>query len=138
MRYVLVEVTSTVDFIGELHAVASTIFYNSLKYHTNTSTHTVRCVCSRSRTYISQLCGYLYTTGYFKRRVMLKQQFTIEKGYYVNHSTKKYCSTPYLLSRKVLRLPKFFEPYLVEQNRMANAQLLWYGSKHLGQNFFFN
>jgi hypothetical protein len=28
-------------------------------------------------------------------------------------------------------------PYLVEQNRMANAQLLGYGSKHLGQNFFF-
>ena len=25
---------------------------------------------------------YLYTTGYFKRRVILKQQFTIEKGYY--------------------------------------------------------
>ena len=27
--------------------------------------------------------GYLYTTGYFKRQVILKQQFTIEKGYYV-------------------------------------------------------
>jgi hypothetical protein len=25
----------------------------------------------------------------------------------------------------------------VEQNRMANAQLLGYGSKNLGQNFFF-
>ena len=25
---------------------------------------------------------YLYTTGYFKRQVILKQQFTIEKGYY--------------------------------------------------------
>ena len=25
---------------------------------------------------------YLYTTGSFKRRVILKQQFTIEKGYY--------------------------------------------------------
>jgi hypothetical protein len=81
---------------------------------------------------------YLYTTGYFKRRVILKQQFTIEKGYYVNDSTKKYCSTPYLSSRIALRLLKIIEPYLVEQNRMANAQLLWYGSKHLGQNFFFN
>jgi hypothetical protein len=36
---------------------------------------------------------YLYTTGFFKRRVILKQQFTIEKGYYVNDFTKKYCST---------------------------------------------
>ena len=26
---------------------------------------------------------------------------------------------------------------VVEQDRMANAQLLGYGSKHLGQNFFF-
>ena len=25
---------------------------------------------------------YLYTTGSFKRRLILKQQFTIEKGYY--------------------------------------------------------
>jgi hypothetical protein len=24
----------------------------------------------------------MYTTGYLKRRVILKQQFTIEKGYY--------------------------------------------------------
>jgi hypothetical protein len=47
---------------------------------------------------------YLYTTGYFKRQVILKQQFTIEKGYYVNDSTKKFCSTPYLLSRIALRL----------------------------------
>jgi hypothetical protein len=36
-----------------------------------------------------------------------------------------------------LRLLKIIEPYLVEQNRMANAQLLGYKSKHLGQNFFF-
>ena len=36
-----------------------------------------------------------------------------------------------------LRLFIFFEPYLVEQERMANAQLLMYGSKHLEQNFFF-
>ena len=43
----------------------------------------------------------------------------------------------YLLSRIALRLLKIIEPYLVEQNRMANAQLLGYGSKHLGQNFFF-
>ena len=55
---------------------------------------------------------YLYTTGYFERRVILKQQFTIEKGYYVNDSTKKYCSTPYLLSRIALRLLKIIEPYL--------------------------
>jgi hypothetical protein len=27
--------------------------------------------------------------------------------------------------------------YLVEHERMANAQLLMYGSKHLNQNFFF-
>ena len=27
--------------------------------------------------------GYLYATSSFKRRVVLKQQFTIEKGYYV-------------------------------------------------------
>jgi hypothetical protein len=30
-----------------------------------------------------------------------------------------------------LRLFFFFQPYLVEQERMANAQLLMYGSKHL-------
>jgi hypothetical protein len=42
-----------------------------------------------------------------------------------------------LLSRIALRLLKIIEPYLVEQNRMADAQLLGYGSKHLGQNFFF-
>ena len=29
-----------------------------------------------------QLQVYLYTTGSFKRRVILKQQFNIEKGYY--------------------------------------------------------
>ena len=29
-----------------------------------------------------QLQVYLYTTGSFKRRVILKQQFTIGKGYY--------------------------------------------------------
>ena len=43
----------------------------------------------------------------------------------------------YLLSRIALRLIKIIEPYLVEQERMANAQLLMYGSKHLEQNFFF-
>ena len=42
-----------------------------------------------------------------------------------------------LLSRIALRLLKIIEPYLVEQNRMANAQLLGYGSQHLGQNLFF-
>jgi hypothetical protein len=41
-----------------------------------------------------------------------------------------------LLSRIALRLLKIIEPHLVEQNRMANAQILRYGSKHLGQNFF--
>jgi hypothetical protein len=44
----------------------------------------------------------------------------------------------YLLSRIGLRLLKIIEPYLVEQERMANAQLLGYGSKHFGQNFFFH
>jgi hypothetical protein len=53
---------------------------------------------------------YLYTTGFLKR---------------------------YLLSRIALRLLKIIKPYLVEQNCMVNAQLLGYGSKHLGQNFFF-
>ena len=80
---------------------------------------------------------YLFASSYFKRQVILKHQVTIEKGYYVNDSTKKYCSTPYLLSRIALRLLKIVEPYLVEQNRMANAHLLGYGSKHLGRNFFF-
>ena len=42
-----------------------------------------------------------------------------------------------LLSHIALRLLKIIEPYLVEQERMANAQLLMYGSKHLEQNFFF-
>jgi hypothetical protein len=42
-----------------------------------------------------------------------------------------------LLSRIALRLLKIIEPYLVEQERMANAELLMYGSKHLEQNFFF-
>ena len=40
----------------------------------------------------------------------------------------------YLLSRIALRPLKIVEPYLVEQERMANAQLLRYGSKHLEQN----
>jgi hypothetical protein len=44
----------------------------------------------------------------------------------------------HLLSRIALRLLEIIKPYLVEQNRMANAQVLGYGSKHLGQNFFFN
>ena len=47
----------------------------------------------------------------------------------------------YLLSRIALRLLKIIEPYLVDQERMANAQLLRYGSEHLGmhlgQNFLF-
>jgi hypothetical protein len=43
-----------------------------------------------------------------------------------------------LVSGYALRLLKIIEPYLVEQERMANAQLLRYGSKHLGQNFFFH
>ena len=42
-----------------------------------------------------------------------------------------------LLSHIALRLLKIIEPYLVELERMANAQLLVYGSKHLGQNLFF-
>ena len=41
-----------------------------------------------------------------------------------------------LLSHIALRLLKIIEPYSVEQERMANAQLLMYGSKHLEQNFF--
>jgi hypothetical protein len=44
----------------------------------------------------------------------------------------------YLLSRNALRLLKIIEPYLVEPERMANAQLSRYGSEHLGQNFFFD
>ena len=55
-----------------------------------------------------------------------------------------YLSTPVVLSHHVtdllshiaLRLLKIIEPYLVEQERMATAQLLGYGSKHLEQNFF--
>jgi hypothetical protein len=43
----------------------------------------------------------------------------------------------YLLSRNALRLLKIIQPYLVEQERMANAQFLRCGSKYLGQNFFF-
>ena len=42
-----------------------------------------------------------------------------------------------LQERIALRLFIFFQPYLVEQERMANAQLLMYGSKHLEQNFYF-
>ena len=81
--------------------------------------------------------------GFFKRRVILKQQFTIEKGYYAPvYNTPN--SEPGGLRVHVsiiapsLRLLEIIEPYLVEQNRMANAHLLGYGSKHLGQNFFFN
>jgi hypothetical protein len=84
---------------------------------------------------------YLYTTGYFlKRRVILKQQFTIEKGYYscMNHFTIHHILSlsgrEYILSRYALRLLKIIEPYLVEQERMANAQLLSYGSKQTDQN----
>jgi hypothetical protein len=43
-----------------------------------------------------------------------------------------------LLSHISLRLLKIIEPYLVDKNRMANAQLLGYESRHLGQNLFFN
>ena len=43
----------------------------------------------------------------------------------------------YLLSRIALRLLKIIGPRLVGQERTGNAQLLGYGSKHLGQNFFF-
>ena len=32
---------------------------------------------------------YLCTTGYFKTQVILKQQFTIEKGYYVTEFHKE-------------------------------------------------
>jgi hypothetical protein len=42
-----------------------------------------------------------------------------------------------LLSHNALRLVKLIEPYLVEQERMADAQLLMYGSELLEQNFFF-
>ena len=48
-----------------------------------------------------------------------------------------YLKTVSIIAHIALRLLKIIEPYLVEQNRMANAQLLGYGSKHLGQNFFF-
>ena len=56
-----------------------------------------------------------------------------------------YCSTclpqdifkRYLLSRIALRLLKIIGPRLVGQERTGNTQLLGYGSKHLGQNFFF-
>ena len=48
-----------------------------------------------------------------KHRLFFKKQpFTIDKGYYVTNFTKKYCSTPYLLSRIALRLLKIIEPYL--------------------------
>ena len=39
----------------------------------------------------------------------------------------------YLLSRNALRLIKIIEPYLVEQERMAEAQLLRYGPKQTSQ-----
>jgi hypothetical protein len=42
--------------------------------------------------------------------------------------------TSTLQEQIALRLFIFFEPYLVEQERMANAQLLMYGSKHLDVN----
>ena len=41
-----------------------------------------------------------------------------------------------LLPHIALRLLKSIGPYFVEQERMANAQHLMYGSKHLEQNFF--
>jgi hypothetical protein len=40
----------------------------------------------------------------------------------------------YLLSRIALRRLEIIEPYLVEQERMAIAQLLRYGSKQTDQN----
>jgi hypothetical protein len=43
----------------------------------------------------------------------------------------------YLLSRLALWRLKIIGPRLVGQERSGNAQLLRYGSKHLGQNFFF-
>jgi hypothetical protein len=82
---------------------------------------------------------YLYTTGYFKRRVILKQQFTIEKGYY-----DPLYNTPYsepdglrisvITLTHALGLLEIIEPYLVEQERMANVQLLRYGPKQTDQN----
>jgi hypothetical protein len=41
---------------------------------------------------------------------------------------------PDLLSHIAFRLLICFGPYLVKEERMANAQLLMYGSKHLEQN----
>ena len=56
----------------------------------------------------------------------------LDLNLYLNLDLKRY-----LLSRIAIRLLKIIEPYLVGQERTANAQLLRYGSKHLGQNFFF-
>jgi hypothetical protein len=56
------------------------------------------------------LLEYLYTTGYFKTISIIAH------------------------TAVALRPLKIVEPYLVEQERMANAQLLRYGSKHLEQN----
>jgi hypothetical protein len=73
-----------------------------------------------------------------KKRVILKQQFTIETCYY-----DPLYNTPYsepggfrvsIIARIVLWRLKIIEPYLVEQERMANAQLLSYGSEQTDQN----
>jgi hypothetical protein len=63
--------------------------------------------------------------------LLLKQvtmaQFTI-------HHILSLTGREYLLSRFALRLLKIIEPYLLKQERMANAQLLRYGSKQTDQN----
>jgi hypothetical protein len=50
------------------------------------------------------------------------------------HHILSLTGSEYLLSRIALRLLKIIEPYLVEQECMANAQLLRYGSKQTDQN----
>ena len=72
-----VEVAATIAIVGLLR-VLNLVLQHGFRWYPDIFTTPV---------YI-QL--YLYTTGYFNRRVILKQQFTIEKGYYANDSTKEH------------------------------------------------
>ena len=49
----------------------------------------------------------------------------------------KQCLSSRMPLEVALRLLKIIEPYFVQHERMSNAELLIYGSKHLEQNSFF-
>jgi hypothetical protein len=77
-----------------------------------------------------------YSTEFIKISTFESTKFSIQFGARLTCLPQDICKR-YLLSRIALWLLKIIGPRLVGQERTGNAQLLSYGSKHLGQNFFF-